>query len=123
MEAFAGLLEASAQIQEPQDFTHSRRRRRRTEARPHSLATLESWLRWLQPPKLGASQTAFLTSVSYAPHINKLEELKLRRFTVLGREERIARSLAALHQQSTIQLTPIEWRSIVENSEIEDEFE
>jgi hypothetical protein len=123
MEAFAGLLEASAQSQEPQDFTHSRRRRRRIEARPRNLASLESGLRWLQPPKLGASQTAFLAGVSYAPHVNKLEELKSRRFTALGREERIARSLAALQQQSTIQLTPIEWQSIIENSEIEDDFE
>jgi hypothetical protein len=123
MGAFAGLLELSAQTQVPRNFTHSRRRRRKIEPHPHGLAKLGSWLQFLQPTKLGASQATFPSSVAHAAYVNKLEELKLRRFTALGREERIARSLAALHRQSTIQLAPIEWRSVVENSDIEDEFE
>src|SRR5689334_19986075 len=53
---------------------------------------------------------------------SKLEELKRQRFTEEGKPERIARSLAALNQQSSIQLSPEEWKLIAEDPDIEDQF-
>jgi hypothetical protein len=54
---------------------------------------------------------------------SKLEALKRRRFTPEGKAERVARSLAALHQKVSIQLTPEEWRWIAEDPDVEDQFE
>ena len=55
--------------------------------------------------------------------LSKLEELKVHRFTLAGREERIARSLATLQDPGAIQLSQDDWRWLDENSDIEDEFE
>jgi len=48
--------------------------------------------------------------------------LKRRHFTVQGKDERIARSLAALNQKVTIELTAQQWRRIAEDPDIEDQF-
>jgi hypothetical protein len=53
---------------------------------------------------------------------SKLEELKKQRFTPEGKDERIARSLAALNQQPSIHLSPEEWQRIAEDSDIEDQL-
>jgi hypothetical protein len=52
----------------------------------------------------------------------KLSELKKQRFTPEGKDERIARSLAALNQQASIHLSPEEWQRIAEDPDIEDQF-
>jgi len=44
-----------------------------------------------------------------------LSDLKKERFTPEGRDERIARSLAALNQQTSIHLSPEEWQRIAED--------
>ncbi len=54
--------------------------------------------------------------------LSKLDELKRRRFTVQGKAERVARSLAALYQVETIQLSPEKWRRVVEDPDAEDQF-
>jgi hypothetical protein len=53
---------------------------------------------------------------------SRLEELKIRKFTLEGRQERIARSLAALHLESNIKLSPEEWKRIAEDPDLEDQF-
>jgi hypothetical protein len=53
---------------------------------------------------------------------SRLEELKARHFTVEGKAERVARSLAALNHEDTIQLTTQQWRRIAEDPDIEDQF-
>lgn len=46
---------------------------------------------------------------------SKLEVLKKQRFNSTGKAERIARSLAALNQATSIQLTSEEWRQLAED--------
>lgn len=55
--------------------------------------------------------------------LTRLEALIAKKFTAVGREERIARSLAALHEPAAIRLTEEDRRWLDENSNIEDEFE
>jgi hypothetical protein len=64
------------------------------------------------------------TDFTYAGHpsSDKLAEAKRQRFTVKGRRERIAKSLAVLSQEPSIQLPAKEWRQIVEDSDLEDQF-
>ena len=62
------------------------------------------------------------TLLPTSQHSSKLEELKKRRFTDEGKDERIARSLAALNQQTSIHLSPEEWKLIAEDPDIEDQF-
>ncbi len=52
----------------------------------------------------------------------KLEAMIRERFTPETRADRMARSLAALHQAPTIKLTPKEWQRIMDESELEDQF-
>ncbi len=52
----------------------------------------------------------------------RLEELKKQRFTPAGRDERIARALAALNQKTSIDLPPAEWQRIAEDVDIEDQY-
>jgi hypothetical protein len=52
----------------------------------------------------------------------KLVEAKRERFTTEGKEERIAKSLAALKQPPSIRLASTEWRRIVEDPDLEDQF-
>ncbi|SRR6185436_6247714 len=56
------------------------------------------------------------------PPTSRIDELKRRHFTVQGKDERIARSLAALNQKVTIELTAQQWRRIAEDPDIEDQF-
>ena len=51
----------------------------------------------------------------------RLEALKQLHFSVAGRNERIARSLAALNQPETLRLTPEEWRFFAEDVGLEDQ--
>jgi hypothetical protein len=52
----------------------------------------------------------------------RLEELKKQKFTPEGKEERIAKGLAALHQEPTIVLPTDVWRRIAEDPDLEDQF-
>ena len=52
---------------------------------------------------------------------SRLEILKQVHFSVAGRTERIARSLAALNQPETLKLTPEEWRFFAEDVDLEDQ--
>jgi hypothetical protein len=51
----------------------------------------------------------------------KLAVAKKQQFTTQGKRERIARSLGALSQAPSIQL-PNEWRQIVEDPDLEEQF-
>lgn len=53
---------------------------------------------------------------------SRLEILKRERFHFSTKTERVARSLAALNQPSSIELTADEWQTIAENPDIEDQF-
>lgn len=57
-----------------------------------------------------------------APFADKLRELKRAHFSPEGKDERVARSLAALNQQPGISLSADSWRRIVEESDLEDQF-
>lgn len=52
----------------------------------------------------------------------KLAEAKRQRFTIEGKVERVAKSLAALSHSPRIQLTRDEWRQIIETQDLEDQF-
>jgi len=54
-----------------------------------------------------------------SPH---LEEPIQKRFPPEGKAERVARGLAALHQEERIKLTPEEWKWVAEDPDLEDEF-
>src|ERR1700733_14248634 len=71
---------------------------------------------------LGGEQNAWLPLV-LPPVSNKLQELKAQKFTLPGREERIARSLAALNEPTLIPMTRADWLWLDENSDVEDQFE
>ena len=53
--------------------------------------------------------------------ISKLEALKRRRFTPETRADRVARSLAALYQPTSIRLTREQWKQLVEDPDTQDE--
>jgi hypothetical protein len=53
------------------------------------------------------------------PSSEKIVEAKRQRFTPDGKDERVSRSLAALHQTSRIRLTPEVWRKIIEDVDLE----
>jgi hypothetical protein len=53
---------------------------------------------------------------------SRLETLKQARFTPQTRDERVARSLAALNQTVVFNLTPEEWCQIAEDPGLEDQF-
>jgi len=48
--------------------------------------------------------------------LSKLEALKKKHFTPEGKAERVAKSLAALHQDQPIRLCPEEWKRVVEET-------
>ncbi|HJZ12925.1 MAG TPA: hypothetical protein VJ521_12280 [Acidobacteriota bacterium] len=52
----------------------------------------------------------------------KLAEAKMRHFTAKEKQERIAKALAALNASPAIQLSPEEWKQIVEDPDLEDQF-
>lgn len=53
---------------------------------------------------------------------SKIEILKKNHFSPATKADRIARSLAALNQPTSIILTAQVWRSIVEDPDLEDQF-
>jgi hypothetical protein len=59
--------------------------------------------------------------VSVPSRSARLEELMRQRFPVEGKVERIARALAALHQDEPIHLTPKQWRWVAEDPDLEDQ--
>jgi hypothetical protein len=52
----------------------------------------------------------------------KLAVAKRQQFTAKGKRERIAKSLAALSQAPSIRLPANEWRQIVEDPDLQDQF-
>jgi Arc/MetJ-type ribon-helix-helix transcriptional regulator len=56
------------------------------------------------------------------PVTSRLETLKRGRFTPQTKADRMARSLAALHQRVEFNLTAEEWRRIAEDPGLEDQF-
>lgn len=56
------------------------------------------------------------------PYNEKLAEAKRRQFTPKGKQERVAKSLAVLSQPPHIRLTANEWREIVEDPDLEEQF-
>jgi hypothetical protein len=52
----------------------------------------------------------------------RLAEAKKKRFTAEAKRERVARSLAALNQPPSIRLAPNQWRQIVDDSALKDQF-
>ncbi len=68
-----------------------------------------------------AYAAALLEQAIHLPN-KKLVEAKRQRFTAEGKRERIAKSLSALNQPPSIRLTADEWRQIVEDPDLEDQF-
>jgi transposase-like zinc ribbon protein/ISXO2 transposase-like protein len=54
--------------------------------------------------------------------VPNLAEAKGQHFTIEGKGKRVARSLAAVNKPPYIRLTPNEWRQIVEDPDLEDQF-
>ncbi|HMD95949.1 MAG TPA: hypothetical protein VKM93_01270 [Terriglobia bacterium] len=52
----------------------------------------------------------------------RLEELIKQRFPAEGKADRVAKALAALHQEEPIKLRPEEWKWVAEDVELEDQF-
>ncbi len=50
----------------------------------------------------------------------RLEELMKQRFTPEGKAERVARALAALHQEEPIKLSPEDWKWVADGANVED---
>lgn len=69
-----------------------------------------------------AAQPVAVIRPAGSPHREKLAGAKRRHFTAIGKQERIAKSLAALSESPYIRLTPKEWREIVEDPDLEDQF-
>jgi hypothetical protein len=67
--------------------------------------------------RLEPSRTPFVVSKSFT----RLQALKRKHFTGQDRTRRIERSLAALHQPETLQLTPQEWRFFAEDPDLNDQ--
>jgi len=51
----------------------------------------------------------------------RLEKLIKQRFPAEGKAERVAKALAALHQEESIKLRPEEWKWVAEDVELEDQ--
>lgn len=50
-----------------------------------------------------------------------LQELVKQRFSPQRKAERVARALAALHQEQPIKLSPEQWKWVAEDSDLEDQ--
>lgn len=72
---------------------------------------------------LGGAQVIIHVTWKNEKPMSKIEQLKARKFTPLGKQERIARSLAVLQQPGAIQLSQDDWHWLDANFAIEDEFE
>jgi hypothetical protein len=78
----------------------------------------------LREQMLGGTQSATRAAGAHVRRaLSRLEELKARRFVVIGRDARIARSLAAVRQASAIQLSRADWQWLSQNADLEDQFE
>lgn len=51
-----------------------------------------------------------------------LEELIRKHFPPSGKADRVARGLAALHQEERIKLSREEWKWVAEDPDLEDQF-
>jgi len=121
-------MEALLQAQNPDILKQSR-----TTAGPHSRRTrrghrsgpaLTQWgRRLLFGQRLGGAQVSFEIRPAFERPVSKIEELKMRRFTVVGREERIAQSLSALREPGAVQLSDADWHWLDEHADLENEFE
>jgi len=127
MEALLG--DQKPQIQghlRPLGLTHSRRARRGHRGMPsqfHAEWRYDIFLKSGQAQVLGGTQVPIHILSSRTRPLTNLEELKARRFTAIGRDERMARSLAALSEPGAIHLTQADWQWLDENFAIEEEFE
>lgn len=50
-----------------------------------------------------------------------LQELVKQRFTPEGKVDRVAKALAALHQEQPIKLSPEQWKWVAEDADLEDQ--
>lgn len=87
-----------------------------------------NWIRWKTSRNGGSfsvitdiKQNRDVTLSNDVPP-GRLVQLKRARFTPDGKQERVERSLAALNQPAGIQLSPAEWKGIIEDSDLEDQF-
>lgn len=106
--------------------SHSRRARRthRATLRWGSFRGFdETFLQFGQAAGFGGTQIPVQTLPQYGRSLFRLEELKSRRFTAFDRQQRIARSLAALREPVQFQVTMADWQWFDEHSDLEDEFE
>jgi len=76
-----------------------------------------------QTSLLASTQQPIQALFMFGRPLNKLDELKSRRFTSVGRQARIAQSLAALREPNAIHMTQGDWQWLDAHSDIEDEFE
>jgi hypothetical protein len=54
--------------------------------------------------------------------MTRLQELVRERFPHESKSERIAKALAALHEEESIKLSPAEWKWVAEGADLEDQF-
>ena len=63
------------------------------------------------------------TAIAVEPTVSqRLIEAKMRNFPAQGRQERIAKGLAALSQPPSILLSTEQWREVAEDPDLEDQF-
>ena len=88
--------------------------------------------RYLRPGNVFIAEQTSLLAGAQQPNqalfifgrpLNKLDELKTRTFTSVGRQARIAESLAALREPNAIHMTQSDWQWLDAHPGIEDEFE
>jgi hypothetical protein len=116
-------LQSLAGLSPAQHSRRSRRGHRRDGLRTSARVFLGSLL-GNKSIQIVETSGNLLSVMSYpGTPLSRLEELKARKFTVADRRERVARSLAALQQPSSIRLNEVDWRWLDEHSSVEDELE
>jgi hypothetical protein len=119
-----GLLQAQDPIILNQPRSTNVQHSRRTRRGHRSGLALAQWGRHTSPvQRLGGTQSPFEFVAVFERPVSKLEELKRRRFSVVGREERVAQSLDALREPAAVQLSVADWQWLNEHADLEDEFE
>jgi hypothetical protein len=119
-----GLLQAQDPSALNQSRTTSVLHSRRTRRGHRSGFALAQWARRTSfVQRLGGAQSPFEAPPVFERPVSKLEELKRRKFTVVGRDERIAQSLAALREPVATQLSVADWRWLDDHADLEDDFE
>lgn len=76
----------------------------------------------IEPANQLEQNGANVAALAEQPVATRLEELKKQKFTPEGRQERIAKALAALRQETAIKLPAETWRRIAEATDLEDQF-